>query len=87
MNAFQNILKTIQNRLKISEHDCEKTTELLSAKLGITIQKKQVTVKGSVLFLEVSPLLRAEVQLKKKLLLDFLKEHSLSFSDIRVKTN
>ncbi|HSE56870.1 MAG TPA: hypothetical protein VLB02_02185 [Candidatus Paceibacterota bacterium] len=86
MNAFQNILKTIQERLKVSEHDSEKIVSLLIEKLGVPLQKNQIMVKGNILFLEVSPLLRTEVQLKKKLLLSFLKEHFLTFSDIQIKT-
>ncbi len=86
MNLFQNILQTIQDRLKISLYDYESIASLVSVILQIPILKDQVLVKGNILFLEVSPLVRHEIYIKKALLLTKLQEHSFSFVDIKTTT-
>jgi hypothetical protein len=70
-------------RLRSRSHEEARIAEALSKELAHNIEPRSVSLRGAVLFVSVSPILRSELALKKPKLLQALSSLGMTVTDIR----
>lgn len=85
MSLFNEILNKIQEKLQVSQIDCEKIAKILSEELKITISSEDITVNNKTITVSVPQLLRQEILLRKNQLIEILKKEHIALFEIYTK--
>lgn len=78
MNLFQSVLAELSKKIHSASLYKKDIAETLSTLLAVPINEDQVIVKGTAVYIHVSPTIRTALVLKKKAVLEGLKKYNIT---------
>ena len=83
MSLFHNILSQLQEKISRETNLTEAIAAIISATVGATVTKEQITVRDNTVSIKTSPTLKMAISLNKEKILNALKEANVKITTIQ----